>query len=143
MLRILTTALGSAIVACGGDAGPQLARPVIDTLPSGVVTVHNTGPAGWADTSGWRLVETARIVASDSGDQASDRPVARMAPRAFGPRAINVPERPRGLDVRSRRVGVDGQEEEHLVRGLCRAGEARAHGRHRAALFLVSGYIIN
>ena len=30
--------------------------------------MHNTGPSGWADTNGWRIVETERIVAVDSGD---------------------------------------------------------------------------
>lgn len=63
-----------AISGCASESGSGLARPEIDTLPNGVVTVHNTGPAGWADTNGWRLVETARIVASDSGETAIVNP---------------------------------------------------------------------
>ena len=62
------------VTACGADSRPELARPEIDTLPSGVVTVHNTGPAGWPDTSGWKLVETGRLVASDSGEEAIVNP---------------------------------------------------------------------
>ena len=27
--------------------------------------MHITGPAGWADTNGWRFVETGRLVATD------------------------------------------------------------------------------
>ncbi|MES2124235.1 MAG: 6-bladed beta-propeller, partial [Gemmatimonadota bacterium] len=43
--------------ACGAaDAKVSLNAPTIDTLPGGIVRVRNTGPTGWADTNGWKLV---------------------------------------------------------------------------------------
>lgn len=40
----------------------RLATAVVDTLPNGVITVHNTAPAAWSDSShAWRFVEVARI----------------------------------------------------------------------------------
>ncbi len=33
-----------------------LAKPVITTLPSGAVSVVNSGPSRWVDTNGWKLV---------------------------------------------------------------------------------------
>ena len=112
MHRVLAVGGICAIAACGHDTGPGLARPAIDTLPSGVVTVHNTGPAGWADTSGWRLVETARIVASDSGDEAivnpsgiAVDPAGRMYVEDRAPLAIKVFDRS-GAFVRT--IGREG-----------------------------------
>jgi hypothetical protein len=48
--------LCAASLGCG--RGDQIAsnQPVIDTLPGGIVRVHNLGPTRWADTSGWKLV---------------------------------------------------------------------------------------
>lgn len=74
MRAIAGASLIAVVTACAGDSRAELARPEIDTLPNGVVTVHNTGPAGWPDTSGWRLVETGRLVASDSGEEAIVNP---------------------------------------------------------------------
>lgn len=42
------------------DSG--LVTATIDTLPSGVVMVTNSGPTAWADTNGWRLVLEREIV---------------------------------------------------------------------------------
>jgi hypothetical protein len=102
-----------AISACASESGSGLARPEVDTLPNGVVTVHNTGPAGWADTSGWRLVETARIVASDSGDQSIVNPsgvavdgAGRLYVGDRAPVGIKVFDRS-GAFVRS--IGRDGE----------------------------------
>jgi hypothetical protein len=45
------------LMACaGGDAKSALNTPTIDTLPGGIVRVHNNGPTAWADTNGWKLV---------------------------------------------------------------------------------------
>ena len=74
MRAIAGASLIAVVTACAGDSRAELARPEIDTLPSGIVTVHNSGPAGWPDTSGWRLVETGRLVASDSGEEAIVNP---------------------------------------------------------------------
>lgn len=76
-LSVLSAALLLLSASCASEAADSgLARPVIDTLPGGVVTVHNPGPTAWADSSGWRLVEAARIVASDSGNEAIVNPSA-------------------------------------------------------------------
>ena len=56
------------IAACARDNGPALATPTFDTLPGGAIAVHNTGPSAWVDTSGWRIVETGKLVAVDSGE---------------------------------------------------------------------------
>lgn len=40
----------------------RLATAVVDTLPNGLITVHNTGPTTWTDSShAWKFVEVARI----------------------------------------------------------------------------------
>lgn len=57
-------ACASVVLAACGDRGPSLARPVFTTLPNGAVEVKNTGPSGWADTSGWKLVEVYRVSGS-------------------------------------------------------------------------------
>ena len=62
--------------ACSGERAPALAVPAIDTLPGGTITVHNTGPSAWADTNGWRIVETGRLVAVDSGESGMVNPRA-------------------------------------------------------------------
>lgn len=45
-----------SIVAC--TSGEQQAA-VIDTLPSGQITVTNHAPSGWADTNGWKIVKVS------------------------------------------------------------------------------------
>lgn len=62
------TVLAGLVAACRGDSAPALARPSIDTLPGGIIAVHNTGPAGWADTSGWRFIESARLTSDDADE---------------------------------------------------------------------------
>ena len=64
------------IAACAGEKAPALATPTIDTLPGGTIAVHNTGPSAWADTNGWRIVETGRLVAVDSGESGMVNPRA-------------------------------------------------------------------
>ena len=45
------------LAACTrGDAKSALNAPTIDTLPGGIVRVHNNGPTAWTDTNGWKLV---------------------------------------------------------------------------------------
>ncbi len=54
-----------ALVGCG-EKGPKLDAPVITTLPNGAVEVKNSGPSGWADTTGWKLVELYRVGGIDA-----------------------------------------------------------------------------
>ena len=65
--------IGLLLIGCGdtGHSGP--ARPVIDTLPGGVVRVRNPGPSGWSDSSGFRLVEELTIagVAGETSELAN------------------------------------------------------------------------
>ncbi|HEX6643976.1 MAG TPA: hypothetical protein VF037_04825 [Gemmatimonadales bacterium] len=68
--------LALLLPGCAGDSAPSLATPTFDTLPGGIVAVHNTGPSGWADTNGWRIVETGRIAAVDSGESGMVNPRA-------------------------------------------------------------------
>ena len=62
---LVVSVSSSMLLACG-DRGPQLAVPVITTLPNGVVEVRNSGPSGWADTTGWKLVELYRVGGADA-----------------------------------------------------------------------------
>lgn len=71
-----------SLAACGGDRGPALAVPTIDTLPGGTIAVHNTGPSAWADTNGWRIVEVGRLAAVDSGESGMVNPRAVAADAA-------------------------------------------------------------
>src|SRR5574338_383285 len=53
-----------ALMALAGctSRDSRLASAVVDTLPSGTITVHNTAPAAWSDSShAWHFVEVARI----------------------------------------------------------------------------------
>ncbi|HET8632558.1 MAG TPA: hypothetical protein VFL88_00310 [Gemmatimonadales bacterium] len=54
LLLILVTACASR--------DSRLATAVVDTVPNGVITVHNTGPTAWTDSShAWHFAEVARI----------------------------------------------------------------------------------
>ncbi len=68
MRRVLLPLVSLAVAACG-EAGARAALnpPVIDTLPGGIVRVHNTGPTAWADTNGWKLV-LERTIAPGQGE---------------------------------------------------------------------------
>ena len=79
--REAASAVGLAVMlllaACSGahERGrAQLARPAIDTLPNGTVSVMNPGPTRWTDTNGWRLVETGRIGGTDDSANSLTRP---------------------------------------------------------------------
>ena len=59
-------AVALVLAACSGkDEGVALAKPVIDTLPGGVVRVTNSGGSAWADSSGWTLVEDLVIAPAE------------------------------------------------------------------------------
>lgn len=47
---------------------------VIDTLPSGVVAVHNNAPSAWRDSATWQFEEVTRIESRDSGAEALVNP---------------------------------------------------------------------
>ena len=64
-MRSVIPWLAALAAACGGER--QLATPIIDTLPGGVIHVTNTGPTAWADTNGWRLV-LERTIAPAPGE---------------------------------------------------------------------------
>lgn len=65
-MRSLASLSALLIVIACGDKGPRLDAPVVTTLPNGAVDVKNSGPSGWADTSGWRLVELYRVGGADA-----------------------------------------------------------------------------
>ncbi len=108
----VAAALFLSLGACKGDKGTALAVPTIDTLPGGAIAVHNTGPSAWADTNGWRIVETGRLVAVDSGESGIVNPrdvAADASGRLYvvdgGPLVIKVFE-PDGRFVRT--IGREG-----------------------------------
>ncbi len=63
LLSRSTLLLTALLAACGTPDKPAVALnpPVIDTLPGAIVHVRNTGPTGWTDTNGWKLVPVATI----------------------------------------------------------------------------------
>ena len=65
MTRFFFVLVLVVVVGCG-EKGPKLDAPVVTTLPNGAVEVKNSGPSGWADTSGWRLVELYRVGGVDA-----------------------------------------------------------------------------
>jgi len=67
------------LVAACADAGPKLDAPVVTTLANGAVEVTNTGPSGWADTTGWKLVELYRV----GGAEAEGTPGELVQPQSI------------------------------------------------------------
>jgi hypothetical protein len=55
--------LGAMLLAGRAATAQRLARPIIDTLPHGIVRVRNTGPAMWSGLSGWQFVLEQTIAA--------------------------------------------------------------------------------
>ncbi len=110
--RVLIACL--LLAACAGTGGERsaLARVTRDTLPGGAVSVMSEGPTAWRDSSGWRLVETSRLVGGDSaaGDLANPTgavidPAGRLYVADQSPTVIKV----FGRDGRLvRTIGRDG-----------------------------------
>lgn len=75
-LRIV---VASAVIAACGDSGPKLDAPVVTTLANGAAEVKNSGPSGWADTTGWRLVELYRV----GGAEAEGTPGELVQPQSI------------------------------------------------------------
>lgn len=68
-LRPARAAFIIALASCAAPDAPHAGAVAdVDTLPSGAISVMSSGPSGWADTNGWRLVEAARIE-SDFGTE--------------------------------------------------------------------------
>lgn len=61
-----TTSSFAILALASAAASAQLSRPVITTLPGGVVRVANSGPSRWEGTSGWRL-ELERTITPEEG----------------------------------------------------------------------------
>ncbi len=76
--------LACVLSACSRPPSTPATSVVIDTLPGQVIRVRNTGPSGWTDTNGWKLVlertlhpapgapgelgQPSAVVASSNGD---------------------------------------------------------------------------
>lgn len=73
MARHLVLPLFAALVACA-DPKATLSRAAIDTLPGGIIRVMSPGPTAWADTTGWKLVETLRIEGSTDDSTVLNNP---------------------------------------------------------------------
>jgi hypothetical protein len=101
-----------ALTACASrDSRPAAA--VIDTLPNGTITVHNTGPSAWTDSShAWHFVEVARIEGTADTTSPLINP-GTSALDALG-RVVVVERSPASIKVLER----DGQ----LVRRFSREG---------------------
>lgn len=62
-MRILSTLLLATFAAgcTRGEAADSMGHFVVDTVGRGVPRTITESPVGWRDTSGWKLVEVARI----------------------------------------------------------------------------------
>jgi hypothetical protein len=98
--------------ACSGRERSHLAAATIDTLPGGIVRVVSPGPTAWADTSGWKLVETLRIAGSIGDSTVINEPMS-LALDGEG-RVFLADRNPAVIKV----FGPDG----HLVRTIGREG---------------------
>jgi hypothetical protein len=57
------------VLGCGaGEAATSRGRVVLDSLPDGTPRTITELPVGWSDTSGWKLVEVARITGGTEGE---------------------------------------------------------------------------
>lgn len=117
--RFTSTGLAMLLAACATrDSRPTT---VIDTLPSGVITVHNSAPAAWSDSGhAWRFREVARIIGTDGAASALINPRSS----ALDPlgRIVVVEESPLSIRILSR----DGQIIRAFSRGGSGPGELRS-----------------
>ena len=126
MRHALAALLLGGVAACA-DSGASVGYNV-DTSATGVVTVSNATPTDWSDTAGqWRIVEVARLAASD--DTAGAIVAPRHAALDAGGRLIVVEESPVSL----RMLEMDGT----LLRQLGRDGEGP--GEYRSPIPVVFG----
>lgn len=65
-MRLLALGFALLVLVGCGDKGPKLDAPIVTTLPNGAVEVKNSGPSGWVDTTGWKLVELYRVGGVDA-----------------------------------------------------------------------------
>lgn len=84
MRNVLGTVLLLLLAACSGGQGTSGWRGSIDTLPNGIVAVHNEGVGIWDSTTAWRIVEDLRIGSSDGEGPTSFSNIADIAVDALG-----------------------------------------------------------
>ena len=60
-MKVLSAVFAVLFLAACTARDARLATAVTDTLSGGIVRVTSSGPTGWADTNGWRLVELPAI----------------------------------------------------------------------------------
>ena len=124
---------GCLLAACASrDA--RLATAVIDTLPSGAITIHNTGPTRWADSAhAWRFVEVARI----EGTADTTSPLIAPGTESLDPlgRFVVVERSPLSIRILER----DGR----LVRQFGREGDGPGELRNPSAVAFDSLIVVD
>jgi hypothetical protein len=101
------------LAACA-SRDSRSAAAVIDTLPGGIVSVHNGAPSAWRDSATWQFEEVTRIESRDSGAEALVNPGYVAAMDGEG-RAYVVDEPPVTIKVFDaagqfvRMIGRDGE----------------------------------
>lgn len=130
-MRLTARFTGSTLVfvmcSCSGRERSHLASATFDTLPGGIVRVMSPGPTAWADTSGWKLVETLRIEGSLGDSTVINEPMS-LALDGEG-RVFLADRNPAVIKV----FGTDGR----LVRTIGREGGGP--GEYRVGFIAVHG----
>lgn len=122
------------LLAACSSRDARLATAVVDTLPGGTVTVHNTGPTHWSDSAhAWRFVEVARI--EGTADTAS--PLMSPGPSVLDPlgRVVVVERSPVGIMIFER----DGR----LVRQFGREGSGPGEFRNPSVVAFDSLIVVD
>ncbi|MDP9143145.1 MAG: SBBP repeat-containing protein, partial [Actinomycetota bacterium] len=65
-MRRLLLLLALAAACARGEAATSLGRVVVDSV-NGTPRTITEAPVGWVDTTGWKLVEVARLVGGVEG----------------------------------------------------------------------------
>jgi hypothetical protein len=103
-----------ATLAACASRDSRSAAAVIDTMPGGIVAVHNSAPSAWRDSATWHFEEVTRIESRDSGAEALVNPGYVAAMDGEG-RAYVVDEPPVAIKVFDaagqfvRTIGRDGE----------------------------------
>jgi hypothetical protein len=122
MLRCSAFSWTAATLACVDAATRGSSSAQVDTLPSGIVRVTNSGDPAWTDDNGWTLVEDLRLGSLDGTGPTLFAQIAAILPDDAGNIYI--------LDYPTQEIRVFNASGDHL-RTI--GGEGQGPGELRGA----------